>query len=37
MNRSTEPDFDQRIAVWLEDDPSRAPGPAVDAGRSRLG
>ena len=27
MNRSTEPDFDQRIADWLEDDPSLAPTP----------
>src|SRR4029079_17676667 len=25
MNRSTELDFDQRIADWLEDDPTLAP------------
>ena len=30
MNRSTEPDFDQRIADWLEDDPSRAPTQALE-------
>jgi hypothetical protein len=30
MNRSTEADFDQRIADWLEDDPRRAPTQAAD-------
>ena len=30
MNRSTEPDFDQRIADWLEDDPNLAPRQAVE-------
>jgi hypothetical protein len=25
MNRSTEPDFDQRISDWLEEDPNLAP------------
>ena len=30
MNRSTEPDFDQRIADWLEDDPNHAPRLAID-------
>ena len=27
MNRPTEPDFDQRIADWLEDEPNLAPTP----------
>ena len=30
MNRSTELDFDQRIADWLEDDPNHAPRVAMD-------
>ena len=30
MNRSTEPDFDQRIADWLEDDPNLAPRQAIE-------
>ncbi len=30
MNRSTEADFDQRIADWLEDDPNLAPRQAVE-------
>jgi hypothetical protein len=30
MNRSTEPDFDQRIADWLEDDPNLAPRQALE-------
>jgi len=30
MNRSTEPDFDQRIADWLEDGPDLAPREALD-------
>ena len=30
MNRSTEPDFDQRIADWLEEDPLQAPRAALD-------
>jgi Galactose oxidase, central domain/Kelch motif len=30
MNRSTEPDFDQRIADWLEDEPNLAPRQALE-------
>ena len=30
MNRSTELDFDQRIADWLEDDPNLAPLQAIE-------
>ena len=30
MNRSTEPDFDQRIADWLEGDPNLAPRQAIE-------
>jgi len=30
MNRSTELDFDQRIADWLEDDPNHAPRVATE-------
>ncbi|MEP6639592.1 MAG: kelch repeat-containing protein [Chloroflexota bacterium] len=30
MNRSTERDFDQRIADWLEDDPNLAPRQTLD-------
>ena len=30
MNRSTESDFDQRIADWLENDPGRAPAQAAE-------
>jgi hypothetical protein len=30
MNRSTEPDFDQRISDWLEDDPNLAPHQAIE-------
>ena len=30
MNRPFEPGFDQRIADWLEDDPSRAPRQVLD-------
>ena len=30
MNRSTEPDFDPRIADWLEDDPNLAPSQALE-------
>ena len=30
MNRSTELDFDQRIADWLEDDPNLAPRQVLD-------
>ena len=29
MNRSMTPDFDQRIADWLEDDPRQAPREAL--------
>ena len=29
MNRSTTPDFDQRIADWLEEDPDQAPREAM--------
>ena len=30
MNRPTEPDFDQRIADWLEDEPNLAPRQALE-------
>lgn len=30
MNRSTEPDFDPRIAAWLADDPTLAPRNALE-------
>ena len=30
MNRSTELDFDQRIADWLEDDPNLAPRQVIE-------
>ncbi|HEY4632846.1 MAG TPA: hypothetical protein VIH00_02930, partial [Candidatus Limnocylindrales bacterium] len=30
MTRSSDPLFDQRIADWLEDDPSYAPGHVLD-------
>ena len=30
MNRSTELDFDQRIADWLEDDPNLAPSQVLE-------
>jgi hypothetical protein len=30
MTRPTDPLFDQRIADWLEEDPSRAPGQVLD-------
>ena len=30
MTRPTDPQFDQRIADWLDEDPRRAPGSLLD-------